>query len=270
MAYVASSVAGAGVAEMARSYQSVGTSTATRLPWRVRSTCWPCHCARLTTSANCWRASWTLTSCLMRIDGTALIVCKELTDWTVCQLTTRSPESRSRAFWSWFASKHPARSRHEPTPDHPTTAEPASHEGPTQRQITHTRSTRRGFTVGYALTASGQRRTPNAATRRDVLEAQRNRCLYCENTFGSIIRRGHKTISLRLNWDHFVPYSYGLTNGGDNWVAACHVCNGIKSNRMFETVARAKTFILARWAEKGYDLKPILTVQEIRRGGRLD
>lgn len=60
---------------------------------------------------------------------------------------------------------------------------------------------------------------------------------------------------LRLNWDHFVPFAYGRTNASANWVAACHVCNGIKSCRVFDTVLEAQEYIRERWAAKGYALE---------------
>ncbi len=187
--------------------------------------------------------------------------------------TVMSAEGRSRMFWTWFASKHPARGRGEPLPvgqsdetradsdsaaagdPIPKRAKPKPLEGIRQAR-------------GYAITGSGRRKAPPASIRARVLDVQRNRCMYCEHEFGTIVRRGTRTLSLRLNWDHFIPYSFGLTNAGDNWIAACHVCNGIKSSRMFETVGRAKQFILARWVEKGYDLIPVLTLGEIYRQRR--
>lgn len=184
---------------------------------------------------------------------------------------TATPDSRSRKFWAWFASVHPARAKSEavdPAVPHPVPVGlPA---GVAELPVRRVRAPIGGERIarGYAITGAGRRKAPPAAIRRDVLDTQRDRCLYCGHQFGTIIRRGTRTLSLRLNWDHFIPYSYGLTNAGNNWVAACHVCNGIKSNRMFETVSRAKQYILTRWVEKGYDLTPVLTYAEISRATR--
>lgn len=106
---------------------------------------------------------------------------------------------------------------------------------------------------GGATTAS--RRRPNMTTQKEILAKQCDRCLYCDLPFGvEILRKGRKgrLIVLRLNWDHFVPYSWCLTNPNDNWVAACHVCNGIKGPRRFETVADARRYILNKAFDRGY------------------
>ncbi len=70
---------------------------------------------------------------------------------------------------------------------------------------------------------SGRRRTPKKAMKVRILEAQRGLCLYCDMEIGSQITRDGKPVTLRINWDHFIPYSYLAHNPADNWVAACHV-----------------------------------------------
>lgn len=118
----------------------------------------------------------------------------------------------------------------------------------------------------HTITGSGRRKYPNIKTRQAVLRQQRDRCLYCGHMFGTTVRRKRGgTVALRINWDHFVPYAYGHTNAGANWVAACHVCNNIKSCRMFDTVREAQTYVRARWSEKGYELLAALlpvTIEE--------
>jgi len=99
------------------------------------------------------------------------------------------------------------------------------------------------------------RRSPKVATRREILAKQNNRCLYCDLPFGTeILRTGRKgrLVTLRLNWDHFIPYAYCLNNPHDNWVAACHVCNGIKGPRIFDTIADARRYIQNKALENGY------------------
>lgn len=140
-------------------------------------------------------------------------------------------------FWAWLDGASAPKQR-EPEPE---TASPLTH--------------------AFAVTGSGQRKRPNARIRQAILSRQRNRCLYCGHKFGTTVRRKRaRTATLRLNWDHFVPYAYGLTNGSTNWVAACHVCNNIKSCRMFDTVREAQAYVRARWADKGYELlAPLLS-----------
>lgn len=158
----------------------------------------------------------------------------------------QSPASGSNSnlndFWSWLDGKDITEVR----PDH------------------NPRRTRdEGSSFGYAITGSGKRRRPSAARKRGILALQKDRCLYCDHRFGAVVKRKGRTVTLRLHWDHFVPFAYGHTNADANWVAACHVCNGIKYCRMFDTVGEAQRFILARWVEKGYEIQhPLLNASE--------
>lgn len=85
------------------------------------------------------------------------------------------------------------------------------------------------------------------------LEAQDWRCFYCERGFGAKVWRGSNFIELRVEWDHMVPYSFNQNNGASNFVAACRVCNALKSDRMFQSVDAAKVYLNAAWKEKGYE-----------------
>lgn len=102
---------------------------------------------------------------------------------------------------------------------------------------------------------SASRRRPAKKLGEEILAKQNGRCLYCDMPFGTeILRQGGRgrLVRLRLQWDHFVPYSWCETNPADNWVAACHVCNTIKGPRRFETVAEARRYVLNRAIDKGY------------------
>ena len=107
---------------------------------------------------------------------------------------------------------------------------------------------------GRPIGGADKRRTPTPTMRRKVLVRQHDRCMYCDNPFGWIVSRKGRPVMLKLNWDHFVPYSFLGANPGDNWVAACHVCNNIKGPKMFDTIREAQQYIRARWGEKGYDI----------------
>ena len=85
-----------------------------------------------------------------------------------------------------------------------------------------------------------------------ILTAQENRCFYCARTFGVRIARGSRDVILRCEWDHQVPYAYAQNNMPENFVAACHVCNALKSSFLFRTVDEAQTFLALRWPAKGY------------------
>lgn len=98
-----------------------------------------------------------------------------------------------------------------------------------------------------------RRKKPQTADQQRAREIQGNRCLYCDIPIGTVIWRRSQAVTLRTNWDHFVPYAYLARNPGANWVLACHVCNAIKSCRMFETVHAARAVILPIRITKGYE-----------------
>lgn len=106
---------------------------------------------------------------------------------------------------------------------------------------------------GTRISGQDRRKKPRVVDRARTLEIQGNKCLYCEIPIGTKVWRGAREIHLRANWDHFVPYSYLAANPAANWVLACHVCNGIKVARMFDTVQAAREVILPRRLAKGYE-----------------
>jgi hypothetical protein len=90
------------------------------------------------------------------------------------------------------------------------------------------------------------RRLPSANERAAALWRQEGRCIYCTMRFGSYAWRSSKQVKLLVRWDHFVPYSYSANNADANFVAACQICNGIKSDKMFDTLDEAQVYIAAR------------------------
>jgi len=106
--------------------------------------------------------------------------------------------------------------------------------------------------------AQDRRKGPNAEERRVILELQGNRCLYCELLFGAPVERRNRLLFLKVNWDHFVPFSYTQNNYAYNFVAACQICNGIKSNLMFKTLEEARVYIHAIRQAKDVIESPVL------------
>ena len=102
------------------------------------------------------------------------------------------------------------------------------------------------------IEAEPRRRLPPLSERRARLLAQNNRCFYCERAFYSLVGRGSRLVSLRIAWDHLVPYAYSQDNRTVNFVAACHVCNGLKGSLLFDTVAEAQIYLQSRREAKGY------------------
>lgn len=96
------------------------------------------------------------------------------------------------------------------------------------------------------------RKLPVLAKRQAQIELQNNRCFYCDHELGSYVIRGTKRIKLRTHWDHQLPYVLTQNNDISNFVAACHICNGIKYCHVFQTVEEAKIYIAAKRNDRGY------------------
>lgn len=91
---------------------------------------------------------------------------------------------------------------------------------------------------------------PSLRKQREILEKQDNRCLYCNKPFGTPYYRNGKMLFTKLNFDHLVPFAYSKINK-DNFVAACHICNGIKSSKVFDTVEETFHYIEYQRKKKG-------------------
>lgn len=96
------------------------------------------------------------------------------------------------------------------------------------------------------------RRKPSLKVRQAKLQEQNYRCFYCERHLESIVYKKGKQVRLRVHYDHQVPFAYIKSNDADNFVAACHVCNGIKSDLCFQSLAEAKIYIESQWHKKKY------------------
>jgi 5-methylcytosine-specific restriction endonuclease McrA len=103
------------------------------------------------------------------------------------------------------------------------------------------------------------RRGPSKRARADILERQRFECFYCHRRFGSAAYRGRRRFTLRIEWDHVEPYSYGLDGSDQNFVAACHVCNSLKGAKIFQNYEEAEVYLAQAWERTGHtDCVPVL------------
>lgn len=91
-----------------------------------------------------------------------------------------------------------------------------------------------------------QRKGPGREEQRAQLLAQGDRCFYCDRVFGSHVRYRKRLVTLRIHWDHLVPFSFSHDNQDANFVAACQICNLMKSNMCFQTVEDARIYLRAR------------------------
>lgn len=102
-----------------------------------------------------------------------------------------------------------------------------------------------------------QRRRPGKADQARILTEQQGCCFYCKNPFGHVVLYKHRLVELKVRWDHILPWSYGMNNRAENFVASCQVCNGYKGNLVFASTEDARGYILRKAAKKGVDWDPI-------------
>lgn len=100
-----------------------------------------------------------------------------------------------------------------------------------------------------------KRRYPLSPTeKKEILDRQNYHCIYCGIHFGDWVycpRRGLKIP--RIEFDHFVCWSYSGNSHASNMVAACGVCNQLKSHFLFDDLEEARQFIANRRLKKGYE-----------------
>lgn len=107
---------------------------------------------------------------------------------------------------------------------------------------------------GRPVSGAAERRSPTARDRRIAFRKQDGKCLYCDERIGNFVDRRGKAVRLRPNFDHFIPFAYSAANRSSNWVLACHLCNAIKTCKVFDTVGEAQRYVQARRVELGIRL----------------
>lgn len=73
------------------------------------------------------------------------------------------------------------------------------------------------------------------------------RCYWCGREFGSRWSVKGRIRRLRLEWDHVIPQSQDGAGDVDNMVPSCNICNGWKSDRVFDTEAEIRVFLEDQW-----------------------
>jgi hypothetical protein len=94
--------------------------------------------------------------------------------------------------------------------------------------------------------AAYNRKRPPRPDQARILEEQDNRCFYCRVKFGSVRKRNNRPVTIRIEWDHMLPFVYSQNNRTDNFVAACQV-----SSDNVEIVRRSVPIVKAIFSSAG-------------------
>lgn len=102
-----------------------------------------------------------------------------------------------------------------------------------------------------------RRKLPPWHIREDILNSQRKCCFYCGFPLEDWFLWNGKPIFTKTQWDHLLPFSYSCSNNNDNFVAACQVCNGLKSSKVFETINELVTYVRQKRSERDLPLRKV-------------
>lgn len=112
-----------------------------------------------------------------------------------------------------------------------------------------------------------KRYRPSATRQADLLTEWQNRCAYCRLPFGLLIWRqgagkisgrgyysdNNSAVALRLEWDHFIPMTYSDSNADGVFLPSCHLCNSLKSDKVFRSIEGVREYLEPRWLRR-YEL----------------
>jgi 5-methylcytosine-specific restriction endonuclease McrA len=106
-----------------------------------------------------------------------------------------------------------------------------------------------------------KRKTLPYRLKKQILTSQGNRCLYCNINFNVPVYRNGKQVRRSISFDHFVPIAYAFNNNRPNVVAACSICNSMKSDLLFETLDDCIRFLTKNWLSRRYTItRPAILV----------
>ena len=101
-----------------------------------------------------------------------------------------------------------------------------------------------------------KRRQPTVEEKMAILSDQNHRCFWCNTPFSGVAvrigRRSQKIVKLLPCWDHVEPFEWSYNNSPLNFVAACSICNGIKSSKMFPSLEETRDHIMRRREARGW------------------
>ena len=86
----------------------------------------------------------------------------------------------------------------------------------------------------YVTQKSNKRKAITTKERRGLIEQQNNRCFYCDCDLGGYYIRNNTLRKIKAHIDHVHPFS--AVGNATEFVAACNVCNQIKSNKVFSSM----------------------------------
>lgn len=73
--------------------------------------------------------------------------------------------------------------------------------------------------------------------KREILEFQKNKCVYCDVQFDVLIQP---------EFDHFTPLAYLQKNPIDNFLASCRPCNRKKGSKIFDSIEQFRKIVIPR------------------------
>jgi hypothetical protein len=101
----------------------------------------------------------------------------------------------------------------------------------------------------YVTQKAIKRKAISKKLRLQLIEEQNNRCFYCGCDLAGYYLRDDVVRKIRIHVDHVQPFS--AVGDSTEMVAACNVCNLIKSNKVFGNMEELVGYILEQRDKKG-------------------
>jgi hypothetical protein len=98
-----------------------------------------------------------------------------------------------------------------------------------------------------AIIVSTKRGKISAKLKREIKANQDNCCYWCGRMFGTLYEKNNKINTLKIHYDHKVPFAYLQSNPDFNWVGACNICNTWKSSKIFSEEGLCKDHLNNKW-----------------------
>jgi len=89
-----------------------------------------------------------------------------------------------------------------------------------------------------------------AHIRRELKSKQNGKCYWCNRPLGTLYEKDGKIKTLKIHYDHKVPFYFIRSNPDRNWCIACNICNLFKRNRLYRKESKMREYLLKKWDEK--------------------
>lgn len=117
---------------------------------------------------------------------------------------------------------------------------------------------RKGIKV---MSPAYMKRKVDIQIKKKLYKQQEGFCFYCGREIGYYYTKHGKVYQTTVHYDHVVPFASSYNNHFDNLVAACSVCNSLKSDKMFKNMEQLRSYLHETTKAKGIKICSLSDMQ---------